>query len=133
MKLTLEILHPTVLEQEIVEEQVSGRLSNLRTRLAKVERRLGDVARQEQLTNCNCKFIGATIACNPPEHFEAEMNRPCPAHGFRDLGTIICYRVVHAGGRWEDTTRLKQLVATYEARRARYQADIESEDAIEES
>lgn len=114
-------------------EAVAGRLSNLRTRLAKVERRLGNVAKKEQLANCNCKFIGATIACNPPEHFEAEMNRPCPAHGFRDLGIIISYGIVDSGGRLEDNTRLKQLVATYRARRARYQADIESEDGIEES
>jgi hypothetical protein len=113
-------------------EAVAGKLSNLRTRLAKVERRLGDVTRQEQLANCNCEFIGATIACNPPENFEAEMNRPCPAHGFRDLGIIISYNI-HSGGRREDTTRLRQLIATYEARHARYQADIESEDGIEES
>jgi hypothetical protein len=37
-------------ESEILvqKQNVSGRLSNLGTRLVKVERRLGDVARQEQ-------------------------------------------------------------------------------------
>ncbi len=114
---------------------MSGRLSNLRTRLVKVERGLGDVARQEQLAKCNCKLRGISLVWEP-EKFEAEMNLPCPTHGFRDLGLVQVVQGVDKHGASIDSVgdaRREQLVATYHALRARHQADLElKEDDLEE-
>ncbi len=98
-------------------------------RLVEVERRLRDVARREHLANCNCQQL--TGAFNS-EKFEEEMNRPCPAHGFRDLGTIMHTVVVPTNGlvreiEPEEDEKLGALIATYEARRARHQTDSEFE------
>lgn len=101
---------------------MSGRLSNLRTRLVKVERRLSDVARRKQLAECHCNCRKVTFA-RDPEEFEAEMNLPCPAHGFRDLGLIVQTEFIGRGDAHE--ARREQLVATYAARRARHQPDLE--------
>lgn len=106
---------------------MSGRLSNLRTRLVKLERRLGDVARREQLAKCNCNFKGV-YSFRKPEEFEAEMNLLCPAHGFRDLGQFVVFKVHDEHGASADSvgdTRRAQPVATYKARRARHQDDLE--------
>lgn len=106
---------------------------NLEKRLAEVERRLRDVARREQQADCNCKqFTGAFN----PEKFEEEMNRPCPAHGFRDLGQIFHTVIVRTNGivgekEREEDERLVNLIATYEARRARdreLKMDYDSEE-----
>lgn len=117
---------------------MSGRLSSLRARLAKIDAKLIDVARQELLANCNCKFGGLTFA-HDPEKFEAEMNTPCPVHGFRDLGSVRHVVIVGKHGEPIDTTsnsRLGQLIKDYEIRRARCQDDLrvlELKDDLEES
>ncbi len=72
---------------------MSGKLSGLRKRLAKVERQLADHARREGLANCTCSAVTLAIPGRERE-FEAEMNLPCPAHGLRRLGKIICLRPV---------------------------------------
>ncbi len=66
---------------------MSGTLSSLSRRLTKLEQQLADRAKRANLASCNCSCI--TIA-DPArsEEFEAEMNLPCPAHGFRRLGRI---------------------------------------------
>ena len=65
-------------------EAMSGKLSSLRRRLAKVEQAAAQAAEREKLTGCICKFKrqGCTIAVDR-EQFEAEINRPRPVHGLR--------------------------------------------------
>jgi hypothetical protein len=67
---------------------MSGKLSILNRRLGKVEKQLADRARREKLTNCICGDPIIAMSTDP-EKFEAEMNRTCPAHGFRRFGKII--------------------------------------------
>jgi len=98
---------------------MSGTLSSLSRRLTKLEQQLADRARRAKLASCNCSYV--TIA-DParPEEFEAEMNLPCPAHGFRRLGRInrqFFYNPDHSVKRdprldhtWD------QMMATYKAR-----------------
>lgn len=67
------------------------------------------------------------------------MNRPCAAHGFRDLGLIFHTVIVATNSvvgeieRAEDA-RVEELIATYEARRAGHQADreLKLDDDLEE-
>jgi hypothetical protein len=90
--------------------------------LAKVEQQMADQARRAELANCTCNDM--TIANTVlPEQFEAEMNLPCPAHGFRRLGRIMRIVFVDPGGKKVPSPRLDELIATYEARLA--QADRE--------
>jgi hypothetical protein len=73
---------------------MSGKLSSFSRRLAKLERQLADRAWRAKLVNCNC---GQVIVFDDlkPEKFEAEKNKPCPAHGVRRLGMIV--RIEHMG------------------------------------
>jgi hypothetical protein len=52
-----------------------------------------------------------------PEKFEAEMNRKCPVHGFRDLGNIIHMKFTDLP---DERFRLDDLLDEYYARRAEY-------------
>ena len=99
---------------------------NLEKRLTKIEQRLLDVAR-EQLGDCNCRKFSCASASNL-EEFEEEMNRPCPAHGFRNLGQIFHTVIVplNDAGR-ENDAKAEKLIKTYEARRARHEAERETE------
>jgi len=91
---------------------MSGKISSLSRRLAKIERQLIDGARRAELANCICQEL--TVADpNNPEKFEAEMNETCPVHGFRRLGTI--YRIEHIG---RQSAKLDQLLARYETRQS---------------
>lgn len=100
---------------------MSGKLSSLRKRLAKVERDLADRARREEYANCNCREMTHAMP-GEEEEFEAEMNLPCPSHGFRRLGRIM--RIVFVNpDRTPEPSPLDELIATYEARLA--QADRE--------
>jgi hypothetical protein len=97
---------------------MSGNLSGLWKRLAKVEQRMADQARRAELAICTCKHMpDVTLAITgQPEEFEAEMNLPCPAHGFRRLGRIMHIRFINpADGTAEPCPRLDELIATYEA------------------
>jgi hypothetical protein len=102
---------------------MSGNLSSLEKRLANLEQRVADLARRVASANCNCEPYGTLAISSEPEKFEAEMNLPCPAHGFRRLGMILKIRFVDGDGRRDPTSRLEELLATYEARLA--QADRE--------
>jgi hypothetical protein len=103
---------------------VSGRLTGFRRRLAKVEQALAETAEQEKQVSCICIPNGArliTIAfSNKPEEFEADMNRKCPAHGFRSLGEIMVLTVVGPGQKKDERCRLDDLLADYRAREAEY-------------
>jgi hypothetical protein len=96
---------------------MSGKLSSLWKRLAKVEQRIAVQARRAEFANCTCihsPYFTAAIT-GQPEKFEAEMNLPCPAHGFRRLGRIMHIRFMNPDGTAEPCPRLDELIATYEA------------------
>jgi hypothetical protein len=110
---------------------MSGKLSSLSRRLAKVEQQMADQARRAELANCSCVHMPTIADPNQPEEFEAEMNLPCPAHGFRRLGRIMQLSFVNPDGTAEPSPRLDELIATYEARLA--EADREHAHAPQES
>jgi hypothetical protein len=111
---------------------MTASFSNLSKRVAKVERRLSDVARRKRLAECDCNCRKVTLP-RDPEEFEMEMNLPCPAHGFRDLGHLIRLCFVNPDRSVVEDPRMDELLATYQARRARHQADLElKEDDLEE-
>ena len=68
---------------------MSQKLSSIRRRLAKVQQQMAEIARREELSNCNCRDM-TDADDQRPEKFEREMNLPCPTHGLRRLGTLIC-------------------------------------------
>ena len=73
---------------------MSGRLSSLERRLAKLERQLAHKALRANLVNCNCGQL-LIFEDTKPEEIEAEKNKPCPVHGVRRPGMI--FRVEHMG------------------------------------
>jgi hypothetical protein len=94
---------------------MSGKLLGLQRRLAKVERELSSRARREEARECNCRTV--TVAHpDKPEEFEAEMNRTCPAHGFRRLGLLV--EIDYIGRRDQGSAKLAHLLKTYKARRS---------------
>jgi len=103
---------------------------NRRRRLERLEQKLADLARQEALANCNCPrftFVGST------ETFKAEMNKTCPAHGFRRLGQITIVQIAstqkdRADSVDERSVGLEELVNEYDRRLAEVeQAEDEQE------
>ena len=112
---------------------MSGNLSGLWKRLAKLEQQMADRARRAELANCTCihsPYVTIAIT-SQPEKFEAEMNHPCPSHGFRRLGRIMRIRFMNPDGTAEPCPRLDELIATYEAGLA--QADREQGNDPQES
>jgi hypothetical protein len=112
-------------------DTMSGKLSGLWKRLAKVEQRMADQARRAELANCNCEHVVTLAIPGQPEEFEAEMNLPCPAHGFRRLGRIMRIVFVDPTDGELPSPKLDELIATYEARLA--QADREQAHDPQES
>ena len=112
---------------------MSGNLSSLWKRLAKVEQRMADQARRAELANCTCiRSPWMTVAITgQPEKFEAEMNHRCPSHGFRRLGRIMHVCFIDPDGTAEPDPRLDELIATYDAGLA--QADREQANDSQES
>jgi hypothetical protein len=99
---------------------MSGKLSALRKRLAKVEQKMADQAQRWELANCKCQV---EIIILDPEHFETEL-APCPVHGFRRLGEISMFRSANP-------PRMDELMAIYQERLA--QADREKGHDRDES
>ena len=93
-----------------------SKLLSLRNRLAKVEQQLADRARREDFANCTCREVTTAIP-GQEEEFKAEMDVACQSHGFRRLGRIIKVVFVKPDGTEQDSSRLDQLLAIYEARR----------------
>ncbi len=91
---------------------MSGKLSSLNRRLAKVERQLIDEARREGMAECICRAMTLADA-DKPEEFEAEMNEPCPAHGFRRLGMLLEVRQIGS-----KVAKIDQLLEIYKARQS---------------
>ncbi len=92
---------------------MSGKLTSLGRRLAKVERQLIDEARREGMAGCICSAMTLADA-DKPEEFEAEMNEPCPAHGLRRLGMLLQVRQIGS-----KVAKIDQLLEIYEARQSR--------------
>jgi hypothetical protein len=86
--------------------------------------------RREALASCICQKI--TFAYSP-KVFEAEMNKPCPAHGFRRLGRVIITRIAYTRGDapeeyGAEQALLSELVKEYKRRLAQAeQADSDQE------
>ncbi len=91
---------------------MSGKLTSLGRRLAKVERQLIDEARREGMAECICRAMTLADA-DKPEEFEAEMNEPCPAHGFRRLGMLLEVRQIGS-----KVAKIDQLLEIYKARQS---------------
>jgi hypothetical protein len=81
--------------------------------------------KEEEATTCIC--TGSTLANSLyPEEFEAEMNRVCPVHEFRQLGHIFVTRFSRSFNGWFDETarqeerdpkEFERLLEIYHARR----------------
>ena len=77
-------------------------------RLARIEKRLGKELGKLNLRNCNCREVTYLVEGKEQE-FEAEMNRSCPAHGFRDLGIVVIED-------WHDSRAVQELQQEYHRR-----------------
>jgi hypothetical protein len=96
---------------------MSGKLSSLNRRLAKVEQQVAERTKREELANCICRTSMPFTIVQDAEQFEVEMNRPCPVHGVRDLGQLLIHTPFNS-----DTTpsevsiKRRQLLDLYELR-----------------
>ena len=79
---------------------MSGRLSSFERRLAKLERQLADKALRAKLVNCNCRK-STVVYAHKREEFEAEKNKPCPAHGIRRMGFILLIEYMGRPDTWQ--------------------------------
>lgn len=99
---------------------MSRKLTNLNTRLAKVEKQATYVATREKLANCNCypDPLGIKmLVVKDAKEFEAHMKLSCPAHGFRRLGRLMVVTIGDQKGEIsEDCARRKELVTEYHRR-----------------
>jgi len=91
---------------------------NRRKRVDKLEQKLADLIRQEALVNCICL---KHLLVWTREKLESEMNKTCPVHGFRRLGTLV--RIVSTAGKDaekidEGYLGLEELVQEYYRRLA---------------
>ena len=70
---------------------MSAKLSSLRKRLATLEQEQADRARREELVDCNCPEMKSSVTFLAPifpEALEAELNKTCPVHGFRQSDAL---------------------------------------------
>jgi hypothetical protein len=95
---------------------MSGTLLGLRKRVMRVERILTEFAERQKRVNCNCRNWREFTFADPdkPEEFEAEMNRICPVHRFRRLGSIVEIKHIWEGA--AKSAKLEQLLKIYRAR-----------------
>lgn len=115
-------------------------LSNLNRRLAKVEQQVAFRARLEKLANCNCRpqdpeDPDSLLLVTNTKAFEAEMNLPCPVHGFRRLGQLFVLQYLESD--WtisEESVRLKEVVEEYKRRLSEFlefHPELEEDDSRE--
>jgi len=92
---------------------------NLNSRLAKVEQEFARIEEENNQAECICNvFVGISRAAL--EQFRTEMNRPCPAHGFRELMII---RGLSTTSRIDDP-EVNALLAEYWRRLAEAKQEI---------
>lgn len=95
-------------------EPMAEKFASLDRRLTKVEQELTSRERRRELANCTCREVTVALP-NQIEEFEAEMNRTCPAHGFRRLGQILALSFVKPDRTvTEESIKLAQLLEKYE-------------------
>jgi hypothetical protein len=100
---------------------------NRRKRLEKLEEKLSDLIRQEELANCICLKL---LFAYSREMFLSEMNKTCPVHGLRRLRKIV---LVRKGPKDESFPGLKEVVNEYRRRLAEVEeAEEEKEHGCEE-
>jgi hypothetical protein len=98
---------------------------NRRKRLERLEQKLSDLIRQEELANCICLKL---LFAYSREMFLSEMNKICPVHGFRRLKSITLVRTEPT--RW---IGLEDAVEEYRRRLAEVEeAEDEKEYGCEE-
>jgi hypothetical protein len=79
-----------------------------------------------KLADCNCYPNLGLLVVADSKKFEAEMNLPCPAHGFRCLGQLMIIRVKAMNGDSlddavrDDAVRTDELLAEYRRRLAEF-------------
>lgn len=95
---------------------MSGTLLGLQRRLTRVEQIFAGIAERNALTNCAC--VDETFI-NTADELEAEMDRACPVHGFRRLGTIDRIFYVKPDKTIVKDAKLERLLEIYEEQRAR--------------
>jgi hypothetical protein len=109
-------------------------IAKLKTRLVKLERKQAARRRREKPANCNCRQSTSDYSypdISGAKEFEAEMNLPCPAHGFRSLGRLTSIRIVDRYHPVVEDPELDKLRAIYIARLIRYRAAVEVNDDSE--
>lgn len=95
---------------------------SLESRLAKVERKLTQIDDQEKLATCICHAL-VGVGRGTEAEFRAEMNRVCPAHGFREL-TILHFievepaRDLFSRARIIENAKVDELLMEYNRRLA---------------
>jgi hypothetical protein len=101
---------------------MSDPVAGVRRRVEKIEQTLANIGMRRRLPGCTCCDLTAVL---DPKDFEEQMNLPCPAHGFRDLGTLMVVRYERAAGGSSDPSldedprdvELDRLLEMYDARR----------------
>jgi len=89
---------------------------NFESRVAKVERQLAHIESEEKQASCICNpFV--IVGSGSAEEFRAEMNRVCPAHGFRQLD-ILHIVVEDVDGNAMPDSEVNELLAEYNRRQA---------------
>lgn len=110
---------------------MSGKLSSLNRRLAKVEQQVAERTKREELANCICRTSMPFTIVHNAEDFEVEMNRPCPVHGVRDLGQLLIHTPFNSDTTpSEESIKLRQLLDLYELRLSQRS---QSSDELEEN
>ncbi len=81
-----------------------------------MERQLADIANEEKQASCICHaFLRVSYAS--AENFRAEMNRVCPAHGFRELDIFrIVYEADDSDSEVARDTEINELLMEYKRR-----------------
>jgi hypothetical protein len=103
-----------------------AKLSSLHNRLAKLEQEWAERVKREELADCNCPAMKSSVGFLAPifpEALEAELNKTCPVHGFRQLGRIVRMNFGN-----QESTKVLQLIEEYKLRLAQHsQSSIEPE------
>lgn len=98
--------------------------------LEKIEQKMAEISRREGLSNCICKD---RMVVARTKTFEAEMNKTCPVHGFRQLGKITVLQLGDGKGNVkEESLGLIELVQEYERRFDRHRQQMLEEDDPED-
>ena len=88
---------------------------SLHRRLKEIEERLMEMGRKDDRSRCICQEMTVVLPWQN-EWFEKEINRSCPSHGVRSLGTIVCIRFVRPDRTSPENPEYDRLIKIYEER-----------------